>query len=196
MPALNCLFLIFLIASFGCIGQDLAGLKSATVLSSEGEKTNLVLSPTKISVIITLGTDCPITQKYVPTINRLKEAYANEVEFIGVFPKEFSVAEVNTFIKEYTISIPCVIDHESQVTKLLNAKVTPEAFLISRGHQQVYAGAIDNWFYKLGSYRSKPTQHYLSDAIKASLKGNTINVTRTEAVGCPIAKPASHHGHH
>ena len=190
------LLLLLLITSISGFSQPLDRLEAATVIDFRGQRTKLPLPSGQPVVILTLGVDCPITQKYVPTLNNLKTIFGKEMAFIGIFPKEFSVEEMNSFVDEYKLSLPCFIDQEMHVSDLLNAKVTPEAFLLSPERAKLYTGAIDNWFYKLGSYRSKPTHHYLRDALTSALKGKTIVVTRTEAIGCPIAKSTGHHKHH
>ena len=55
-------------------------------------------------------------------------------------------------------------------------------------HEVIYRGAIDNWFYELGRYRLEITDHYLIDAINASLDGKKPALTKTEALGCFIQR--------
>ncbi len=183
-------------------GQDLSALTSAPLIDTKDSPLNLSFPEEKPVVILILGSDCPITQKYVPTIESLKTSFDGVAGFIGIFPNQYSAAEVATFVEEYQISFPCYIDRDGQVIELIQARVTPEAFLLSADRTLLYGGAIDNWFYKLGSYRTKVTSHYLREAMRSHLAGDEIKTVRTEAIGCPVpqkgqrANPSGSHSHH
>lgn len=167
--------------------QDLSLLDSVRVIDPSNKTTALNLPTNKHVVLFVLGTDCPITQKYVPTIKKLKQQFGG-VTFAGIFPKQFTSGELARFIKEYELTIPCFIDPDMQIIKLLGASVTPEVFLINSNRRIVYAGAIDNWFFSLGKYRTNITKHYLRDAIAALSDGREIKLPRTEAIGCPLPR--------
>ena len=181
--------------------QDTSDLRSASLRDRENKPAHLSL-PDKIpAAILILGTDCPITQKYIPTLETLYRSFNRRVAFIGVFPNQYTAADVAAFVDEYRISFPCYVDHKMEVVGILDAAVTPEAFLINPEWDVVYAGAIDNWFYKLGSYRAKVTKHYLNDAINSLLAGDRIVLRRTDAIGCPVPQSdhdtkAPSHSHH
>lgn len=183
------------------LGQDVSKISSASLHDLSDQPVRLILSEKMPTVFLLLGTDCPITQKYIPTIENLKKSFNGAVRFIGIFPKQYSAAEVEAFVKEYNVSFPCYVDHQMDVIGMLEATITPEAFLLSPLLDILYAGAIDNWFYKLGSYRTKVTKHYLADAIRGHLAGSRITTTRTNAIGCPIPGKEStgdstSHSHH
>jgi thiol-disulfide isomerase/thioredoxin len=193
------LLFILSMASFPVNGQETLQLTSASLVDLKNKPARLAMLD-KPMVLLILGTDCPITQKYIPTIENLKKSFGG-FGFVGIFPNQYSVAEVAAFVDEYQISFPCYIDQEREVIEMLGATVTPEAFLVSSTHRVLYAGAIDNWFYKLGSYRSKVTKHYLADAIRAHLDGKRITIDRTEAIGCPVPQRGTGtksptHSHH
>lgn len=183
------------------LGQDVSKISSASLRDLSDQPVLLTLSEKTPTVFLLLGTDCPITQKYIPTIESLNKSFDVAVNFIGIFPGQYSSAEVEAFVKEYNVSFPCYVDHQMDVIGLLDATITPEAFLLSPSLVIVYAGAIDNWFYKLGSYRTKVTKHYLADAIRGHLAGSRISTARTKAIGCPISQKksqdnSSSHSHH
>ncbi len=193
----------FSIATFApCLGQDLSSLKSLTVLDTGNRAGLLRLPEEKPVVLLLLGTDCPITQKYIPTIERLRKSFNSSVAFVGIFPKQYAANEVAAFVREYGLSFPCFIDHQMKIISLTGATVTPEAFLLSPQFQPIYSGAIDNWFYELGSYRTVITEHYLKDAIDSHLQDSPVGTRRTTAIGCLIPagdrSQSAHekHGHH
>lgn len=152
-------------------------------------------------VVIFMAVDCPITQKYMTRIKEIAAQFADkQVSVTGYFPAGLSKKEESAFRAEYQIpSLIKLVDDKKHVwTEKLDAKVTPEVFVISND-QVVYRGAIDNWFYELGRYRLEITDHYLIDAVNASLEGKKPEVSETEAIGCFIQrseKKAVHEHHH
>lgn len=140
-------------------------------------------------MIIFMGTDCPITQKYIARIKDIVERFGASTEFYGVFPAQFSLKDIKHFKKEYKISIHLLQDDKMKLTGFLGATVTPEAFLLNAVHELEYRGAIDNWFYELGRYTINTTEQYLVDALKAVEKGEKPPLSQTEAIGCFIQMP-------
>lgn len=153
-----------------------------------------------IKVAIFMAVDCPITQKYLNSIKEIANEFSSKpVQFVGYFPVGLTKKESTAFRNEYKIpnSIELIDDKKHEWTEMLDAKVTPEVFVI-RNKQVLYRGAIDNWFYELGRYRKKVTAHYLIDAIQASLKNEKPSISETEALGCFIQrseKPEAHQHH-
>ena len=105
------------------------------------------------------------------TLNKVYEAY-----------KDSNIQ----FQKKYHLKIDAVQDKEHQLVNQLNAKVTPECFLLDDKNTILYSGKIDNWFYDIGKYRQVITENYLKDAIYNALHGIESKVARTEPVGCLI----------
>jgi len=89
-------------------------------------------------------------------------------------------------------------DKKHVITNQYGATITPEAILIDKNQQVIYQGAIDNWFFELGRNRLEVTEHYLIDAIEASMKGQMPSIKRTEAIGCFIqgVDNKAEHPHH
>lgn len=164
--------------------------------------TSLILShipmqekSSPIQVVIFLGLECPISQKYMHRLNEMSEFYGDKVEWIAYIPEKRSPSEIKTFADEYAARFKIVADANLTHTKRLKATVTPEAFLI-RGEKVLYRGAIDNWFYELGRYRTETTEYYLRDALDAVVNGKEVMTAKTEAVGCFIQMPSEGHKHH
>lgn len=148
-------------------------------------------------VILFLGTDCPITQKYITRIKTIGDEFSSSAEFYAVFPTQFSIKEIKDFKKEYRISMSLLRDDDMELAKLLGATVTPEVFLLDKGLTLQYQGAIDNWFYELGKYRQTTTEEYLVDGLKALAAGASPAIKKTEAIGCFIQMPAGmNHDNH
>jgi len=78
------------------------------------------------------------------------------------------------------------MDTDLKLTRLLNAKVAPQCFLIDSKGQTMYEGRIDDWFYKPGKKRTVILSNDLDNAIANLLSGKKINPSKTTPVGCVI----------
>lgn len=140
----------------------------------------------KLVAAVFLAADCPISQKYVRTLNRLVEGFP-QVTFVGVFTRWDDAAALRQFQSEFQPRFPLWRDAEGRLVRRLDARVTPEVFFLQE-NKLLYRGAVDNWFVALGQYRPVPTEHYLEDAVRAVLAGREVAMVRTEAVGCGIER--------
>lgn len=138
-------------------------------------------------MIVFLAIDCPISQKYIAELNGIASQYAPSVlSVMGFIPGRISRKKLSDFVKEYNIHFKIYRDKNYQIVRELKTSVTPEVYLFDNKGFLKYHGAIDNWFYELGSYRQTITEHYLTDAIEAVLKGNEPAIKETDAVGCVV----------
>jgi thiol-disulfide isomerase/thioredoxin len=159
-------------------GVDLAG-KAVDPLHAE---------PGKPVVLIFIRTDCPISNRYAPTIQRLSAQYAGKVAFWLVYPdKDETSAAIEAHLHEYGYKLPALHDPQHSLVKLGEAQITPEAAVFDAGGQLMYHGRIDNWYVSFGRARSAPTTHELDDALQAVLKGSKPEVATASAVGCYIS---------
>ena len=142
----------------------------------------------KIKIYYFLATTCPISQKYTQEINRLNKVYTSkDIEMFLVFPTvKNNKKEIEAFCATYQITMPYIMDRNFALTKQLNAKITPEVFVVNEDRTILYHGAINNWYYALGKNRMHITEHYLEDAIKAILHKEKILKDYVAAIGCFI----------
>ncbi len=139
-------------------------------------------------VLIFIRTDCPISNRYAPTIQRISARYASKTAFWLVYPdKSESSAAIEKHLREYGYKLPALHDPQHSLVKLGEAEVTPEAALFDASGQLEYHGRIDNWYQSFGHARSAPTTHELDNAIQAVLSGKKPEVTTAGAVGCYIS---------
>jgi len=136
------------------------------------------------------------------TIKELAQQYqSHSVSVVGYFPAGLTKKESKAFRKEYQVPemIQFVDDKKHVMTDKYGATITPEVVLLDKKQQVIYQGAIDNWFFELGRYRLEITEHYLKEAIEASLQGQSPFLKKTEAIGCFIQgvsmKDMDHHSH-
>lgn len=86
--------------------------------------------------------------------------------------------------KELGYTMPYVIDVNSEIANLLEAKTTPHVYLLDNNAMIKYKGAIDDNF----KDKEAVTETYLSDAIASFAKGEEIKVSETKAMGCSIKR--------
>jgi thiol-disulfide isomerase/thioredoxin len=146
------------------------------------------IADNKLSVVVFMATDCPISQKYSPTLKQLQQDFEQDsVHFYGVVPgKATQSAELTEYAKTYEISFPIFTDANGDVAGFFGATVTPEVFLVDSDANVLYRGAIDNWFLDIGRPRQVITEHFLRDALNDAVGGREIKADHTTAVGCFI----------
>jgi hypothetical protein len=145
-------------------------------------------SPSKIVVLVFISSECPISNKFAPELERLAHKFAtNDVSFNLVYPNASdSKSKILEHRREYHLTAPYLRDPKHELVKAAGVTVTPEAAVFDSARELVYRGRINDQFLALGKGRPQPTQHDLEDAINALVAGQTPKQTRTEAVGCFI----------
>jgi hypothetical protein len=150
------------------------------------------------NVIFFVQTDCPMSNWYAPTIQRVCREYAGRgvgcalaYEDIGS-PGASLDAQVRTHVTDYRYSgIPAIADRTRTVASRAKATVTPQAVVVDRRGVIRYSGRIDNAFADFGKLRQQVTSHDLREALDALLAGRPIPTPETEALGCFIVDPGT-----
>jgi thiol-disulfide isomerase/thioredoxin len=139
-------------------------------------------------VVVFLSDTCPICQKYTPTLRALHEQYRSAgAEFVGIFPDPFTTnADIATFQDQYPCGFALQRDSARTLAKRLEARTTPEVFVLSEQGAVLYRGRIDNEFPSLGVRRTVVTERNLDDALRAITRGSSPRTKQTRAVGCAI----------
>jgi hypothetical protein len=142
-------------------------------------------------VLFFTASDCPISSRYIPEIERLNREFSSEdVHFWWVYPNPDDTAEViRRHQEQFNIHAAALLDTEQRLTALAHATVTPEvAILLPNGAtwRDVYRGRIDNRYLSLGQERPAATRHELEDAIRAVLAGRPVPPPAGPPVGCSI----------
>ncbi|HZP48065.1 MAG TPA: redoxin family protein [Vicinamibacterales bacterium] len=142
----------------------------------------------KAVVFLFTATDCPISNRYAPEIQRLYRAYADRgVKFVLIYPNP---ADTPPMIREHARSFgyPAEAwrDPRQALAKAAQVTIAPEAAVFVQG-RLVYHGRIDDRFVDFGIDRPQPTVHDLDDAIAAVLAGKPVPHPVTQAVGCYLA---------
>ena len=141
------------------------------------------------TVFIFIRTDCPISNRYAPAIQKLdREFGAQGVSFwlVYVDPRQ-SLAEVRQNFTSYGYHLHAVLDPKHTLVRLAGAQVTPEASVFSSQGRLVYHGRIDNSYVDIGQRLPAPTENDLELTLNAVLAGRPVPQKTTRAVGCYIS---------
>jgi hypothetical protein len=137
-----------------------------------------------IRVLVFTTTDCPISNRYAPEIQRLAARFGATVKFVLVYPVAADSPEViRQHQKKFGYALESIRDTSQRLVKQTGVTVTPEVAVLA-GERLLYRGRIDDRYVELGRERAKPTTHDLETALDQAIAGTPIAVRETQAVGC------------
>lgn len=141
---------------------------------AEAEKTHTGV------VILFLSTICPYSNYYNDLIRDMAGEFGKRgILFVGVNSGRLETAEeVRAHALEHGHRFAIIKDSEDRIADLLEARRTPEAFLLDSRGLLRYHGRI----------ASKISSPDLKSAIEAFLAGQPIRPAETKAFGCAIAR--------
>lgn len=171
-----------------------------TAIGLSGETVN-PLAPatgTKAVVLFFTAPDCPISNRYAPTMASLAAEFASE-EIVCWLVYSDDLADVETIKqhrKDFRLDLPVAIDRQFAIADFVQADVTPEAAVYvfsdaSSAPQIVYLGRIDDQYQGFGQYRPAATRHELRDLLAEISDGGLPAFTKTKAIGCYIPRPTA-----
>ncbi len=151
-----------------------------------------MVAGSRATVLLFVGTDCPISNRYAPELRRLYERYApSGVAFWLVYADPAAdAAAVRRHLGEYRLPEIALLDPGRALVKAAGVRVTPEAAVFvptAGGPRLAYRGRIDDRYVALGRMRPAPTVSDLDEALAAILSGRPVPRETTPAVGCFIA---------
>ena len=140
------------------------------------------------NVIVFMEVECPISQQYSLTLQKIREDYASldSLNFIALFTGKTGQKEAESFLDTYSLSFRAIADPDLAWAKQFRAEVTPEVYIVTRDLEVLSRGAIDNWYSALGQNRQVIDQHYLRDNLQALFSGKELPFPKTKAIGCFI----------
>ena len=146
--------------------------------------TALALQLTTVLVFTT--TDCPISNRYAPEIQRLAAKFAN-LRFVMVYPVASDTPElIDAHRKKFRYAIEFLRDEKHDLVKQTGVTVTPEVAVMKDG-RLLYRGRIDDRYVDFGRDRPEPTVRDLERSLAAIIAGRPVPVSQTRAVGCLLS---------
>jgi hypothetical protein len=164
----------------------------ATVAGSldlSGRQANpFAMAAGKPLVLIFVRTDCPVSNRYAPTIQALNAKYSSEALVVLVYPDKAETAPtIEKHLHEYGYTITALRDTQHDLVKISEVSITPEAAVFNGKGELIYHGRIDNWYKDFGHARPAPTTHELDDAVRAALGSAHAAPASVGGVGCYIS---------
>lgn len=141
------------------------------------------------TVVLFLGTECPLVKLYAPRLESLYRKTAGRgMVFVGINAnQQDSLEEIGSFVRQHDITFPMLKDAGNVVADQFGAERTPEVFVLDADHVVRYHGRIDDQFVP-GISSVKVAHDYLADAVQALLENRPVPIAETEPVGCHIGR--------
>ncbi len=144
-------------------------------------------TPQQLTVLVFTTTDCPISNRYAPEIQRLAAKFKGKARFVLVYPVPTDSPElIREHQKKFGYSFESIRDLNHHLVKQTGVTVTPEV-AVMLGDRMVYRGRIDDRYVELGRERPQPTQRDLESTVDALVAGKRVAQRETRAVGCILA---------
>lgn len=138
-------------------------------------------------VLLFIRTDCPISNRYAPDLQKLYNEYSPKgIDFQLVYPESgLTPAAMEKHRREFGYSIPGLLDADHHNASRAGARTTPEAVVFVRG-KPVYRGRIDDRYVAIGRERPSTLHRDLEEVLAAVAAGKSVSYRETVAVGCAI----------
>jgi thiol-disulfide isomerase/thioredoxin len=162
---------------------------AAAVVDLSGKQQDPFAAHATATVLLFVRTDCPITNRYAPELQRIAEEFrGRSVIFWLVYPdRDEAPAHIESHIRDFGFPGKPLLDPQHELVKRGHATVAPEAAVFDRAGKLVYHGRIDDRYVEIGKTRPAAQVHDLEDAIQAVLSGQSVAHPSTRAVGCWLA---------
>lgn len=146
-------------------------------------------SHARVRVFLFVRTDCPITNRYAPELQRIAAEFnPKDVQFWLIYPDPSETAQrINAQVAEYHFPGEPLRDPHHELVKRAHATVAPEAAVFDKAGRLMYHGRIDDRWVDVGKSRPAPRTHDLENAIAAVLAGKAVAQPETPAIGCSLA---------
>ena len=153
------------------------------------EEDNPFVSSAHARVLIFVRTDCPITNRYAPELQRLSQEFRGRgAEFWLVYPDPSSTAQaIEQHRAQFNFPGTVLRDPRHSLVKLAHATTAPEAAVFDSAGKLLYHGRIDDRWVNPGTARPAARTHDLEDAVAAVLAGRRPAQAAAPAVGCSLA---------
>jgi thiol-disulfide isomerase/thioredoxin len=160
----------------------------ASVVDLDGHPADpFRLAGSKIVVLLFIRTDCPISNRYAPTIQELSVHYAGHAAFFLIYPiKSETPRQIRKHLQDYGYHLAAFRDPSLTLARASQVRITPEVAVFSPARKLLYHGRIDDWYVEFTRARYAPTTHDLVDALDAAVSGKPVASASTPAVGCYI----------
>lgn len=143
----------------------------------------------KMTVLIFVTEECPISRGYAPEIARVaKQFSSSKVRFFLVHEDaDTTVSRAKAYGKSFGLNFPTLLDTKHQLAKKVGVTAVPTAAIYSPSGSPLYVGRIDNRYPTLGVRSRQVTSHDLQESLTSLLKGEKLKLARTQVTGCTLS---------
>jgi thiol-disulfide isomerase/thioredoxin len=187
------------VLGFACLGEQAARADTAPVATGtkiqnsnslrdlHGSRRALHDLKSKVLVVAFLGSECPISNLYLPELIALEKKYRGKgVTFLGVYPNEADdLSQIAGHAYDRNTPFLVLKDIKQKLADALGVTRVPTVVVLDERHVLRYRGRVDDR-YGAGSRRPKAMRDDLAQAIEEVLAGKKVSVPETEADGCLI----------
>lgn len=158
----------------------------ATVRGLNQGSFSVPVQGAKATVLVFVLADCPIGNRYVPELNRIRKSFGPRgVEFRLVYEDpEDGWKRARTHYKDFAVSFPAGLDVGQKLLKSVGATISPECALLGPDGRVRYRGRIDDVYTGHGTRKPKPDRQDLRIALEEFLGKREISLPCTSAIGC------------
>ena len=137
-------------------------------------------------VLLFISADCPVSNRYAPTINELVKQYGpRNTGFYAVqSDPDVTQTQAQQYAHDYSFQFPFLLDPDQRLAARYGVMVTPTAVVVSPTGGLLYRGRIDDRAVDFGKWRDVPRKQDLRDAIVSVLDGKPVTRPFPDAVGC------------
>jgi hypothetical protein len=157
--------------------------------------TSLADPGTRAVVLFFVASDCPISNRTFPEMQRVREAFSeNHVRVWFVYANAGEdPAVVAAHQRSFDPGGDAILDTAGTLARMTGAKVTPEAAVLvpssASPWRPVYTGRIDDRYVKLGLERPQATQHFVERVLHEVLAGQPVDKPDGHLIGRGIVSP-------
>jgi hypothetical protein len=157
-------------------------------VAGQGLKPFLDLAGVKTTVVVFVGTACPISNGYAPDYAKLARSLKEKGgQLVLVYANPGDIREADAHAARFGLTEAVrVLDEDQSLMKQLGATMTPEAFVLDDKRIVRYCGAIDDKYVERGKPTAGVRVKYLENAVAQVVAGKFVLLPRTEPFGCDI----------
>ena len=167
----------------------LTGVASALELPGADGKNHdpLAVGDKKAVVLFFVSPFCSTTKSFNKEINQITTDYSDRVAIYLIHSDPeitLEVAMEHAILSEVKALV--LIDKQQTLAKQVQAKITPEAIVLSPKAETLYQGRINDLYLGPTKRQRAATTKDLRDALDAILAGKPVPSPQHEAQGCKI----------
>jgi thiol-disulfide isomerase/thioredoxin len=176
------------------IGDPMPGFTQLPTTSDERIDSKQIRA--SVLVLVSLANHCPWVRGMDRDLVALAKDYRDkDVKFIGFsvnHREDDRLPAMKQHAKDNNYPFTYMYDESQDIGRKLGATRTPEYFVFDSQRRLVYMGLLYDSPAKMntdGSVRhinGEPRQHYVRDAIDATLAGKPVSIPETRAHGCTV----------